>query len=141
MAALSSCQKQDVYVVESPLNTVLVTVEENQWAYSNVDNNNYFYATVDMPEITQSVFKTGLVKVYRVYDFNTSNATQIEMPYVRHKEYYSTEDDRWDFYTETCDYEFNVGQMTICYTLSDFYYELDESFWPERMQFRCVIME
>lgn len=144
-AALSSCRKEEPIIIDDStvLQSVLINVKASQWVYSNVDNNNYYYATVDMPEITEEVFKTGLVKMYRCYDFGTSNATQIEMPFSRHYEYYYTDeydDTYWGFYTETVDYEFQVGTMTICYTLSDFDYEV-EDIAPEAMQFRCVIME
>lgn len=146
VAALSSCQKEDPVIINEcncpGIDAVLVTVNQNQWQYSQVDNNNYFYATVDMPEITQEVFKTGLVKMYRVWDWGSNNAVQMEMPFSRHiEEALDDEGNDWAFYTESLDYEFSVGKMTICYTLSDFFYELDESFWPDTMQFRCVVME
>lgn len=155
MAALSSCRKDDPYyppqepaTTQSPeLKTVLITVKSNQWVYSNTKDglNNYFYATVDMPEITQDVFKTGLIKMYRVWDWGSSSAVQMEMPFSRHNEEYwedsETDEYGWNFYTESLDYEFGVGTMTICYTLSDFYYEIDEDYVPDQMQFRCVIME
>lgn len=146
MAAFSSCRKEEPIIIDDgpTIQSVLITVEKNQWVYSNVPNNNFFYATVSMPEITDEIFKTGFIKMYRCFDFGSDNATQIEMPYVRHnEEYWSDEDydiDGWDFYTETLDYEIQVGHVTICYTLSDFYYELDEGFTPDRMQFRCVVM-
>ena len=138
VSIFSSCQEEIPITV---LQTVLITVNSSDWNYSNIDNNNYFFATVDMPEITQEVFKTGLVKMYRAYDFNSSSAVQMEMPFTRHIEYYDEDEDEWNFYTETIDYEFSVGTMTICYTQNDFYYEEDVDFVPDKMQFRCVIME
>ena len=121
------------------IDNVLIDVPRTSWEYSNIDYNNYFFATVDMPEITKTAFRKGLIKVYRVYDFDKDNGAQIELPYVRLNEEYIG-DDYWVFYTETVDYEFGVGTMTIYYTVSDFNYEIDESFVPEAMQFRCVIM-
>lgn len=120
--------------------TILVNVPENSWKYSFADNNNYFYATVDMPEITEDIFDKGLVKMYRVYNYDKTNASQIEMPYVRPQEWTPDEGLSWCFYTEVVDYEYFIGSMTIAYTASDFDYELDKSFVPEAMQFRCVIM-
>lgn len=122
------------------IKTVLINVPQSKWAYSGQDNNNYFYATVDMPEITSAVFDKGLVKMYRTYNFDKTNASQLEMPYVRPVEGYNESADEWYFYTETVDYEFGIGTMTICYTVSDFDYEIDEEFVPEAMQFRCVVM-
>ena len=124
------------------MDSVLITVNSSDWVYTNYDNNNYFYATVDMPEITQDVFKTGLVKMYRAYDFSSGNGVQIEMPFTRHLERCIDENEGiWEFYTETLDYEFSVGQLTIYYTLSNFDYEIDLDLVPEKMQFRCVVMQ
>lgn len=125
------------------LKTVVINVAANQWQYSDMDNNNYFFATVDMPEITKDVFKNGVVKMYRSYNIDAPGATQIELPYVRHNEYPYTDtygQQQWGFYTETIDYQFGVGNLTIFYTASDFDYELDTTWAPEAMQFRCVVM-
>lgn len=122
---------------------VLMDVPQKSWNYSAQDNNNYFYATIQMPEITEDVFDKGLIKVYRTFDFDKKDATQIEMPYIRHKEFFAGKDeegyDIWGFYTETVDYEIQIGKITICYTTSDFDYEIDETFVPEVMSFRAVI--
>jgi len=117
--------------------TVLIDVPMNKWSYSNLDSNNYFFCSIDMPELTADVCRNGLVKMYRVYD-DTSDM-QIELPYIRHNEYQRQGND-WGFYTETVDYEFGRGYMRIVYTANDFDYELDETFIPEAMTFRCVIM-
>lgn len=127
------------------IKTVIINVPESSWEYSDVDNNNYFSATVDVPEITEDAFDYGLIKMYRVYDYGKSTAAQVEMPYIRLKEWCPGDVDGdgyddWYFYTEEVDYEIGIGGVTICYTASDFDYELDESFIPEAMQFRCVVM-
>lgn len=146
-AALCSCTKEyPTYVTEEyntyySLNTVVINVKASDWEYSNIDNNNYFCVTVDMPEITKSVCQTGLVKMYRVYDdFDRTGGVQAEMPFSRHIEE-PTESGDWVFYTESLDYEFEQGKITIFYTQSDFYYELDATEHPIAMQFRCVILE
>lgn len=140
---LTSCER--TVVVQDPslqkFETVLINVSRNQWQYSNIENNNYFMATVNMPEITGPVFKEGLVKMYRVYNWNTANASQVEMPFTSHsEECVDPVANEWIFYTETVDYEFSPGIMSIFYTVSDFDYEIDTSFVPESMTFRCVIM-
>lgn len=121
------------------INTYLINVPRESWQYSQIDDNNYFFATVKMPEITEPVFDNGLFKMYRVFDYDSADATQIEMPYVRHNEEF-VEDNQKVFYTETVDYEIGIGNITIYYTESDFNYEIDETFIPEQMQFRCVVM-
>lgn len=121
--------------------TILVDVPQNSWKYSFHDNNNYFYATVDMPEITEEIFDKGLVKMYRVFKFDKTDASQIEMPYVKLQEWTPDEGLHWYSFTEVVSYEYFIGNMTIFYTASDFDYELEGSdFIPEAMQFRCVIM-
>lgn len=127
------------------IRTVIVNVPQNSWEYSYLDNSNYFSATVDIPEITEDAFEFGLVKMYRLYDYDKSYAMQIEMPYIRAKEW-SPGDvdgdgyDDWYNYFEEVDYEIGIGGITIYYTASDFDYEIDETFIPEAMQFRCVVM-
>lgn len=125
------------------IRTVVINVDESLWEYSNDKDNNYFFATVDMPEITLTAFREGLVKMYRVFDFSGQKlgATQMEMPYTRHNEYkWGTAPDERALYTETVDYEYSVGSISIFYTASDFDYEYDLKFQPETMQFRCIIM-
>ena len=42
--------------------TITVRVKATDWQYSNQGINNYFYAGVDVPEITENVFNKGEVK-------------------------------------------------------------------------------
>jgi len=136
---LNSCEKSyyevEEIVQEIHPTVVNIDVPKTSWAYSYLDNNNYFYATVDMPELTQDVFNNGMIKMYRW----VANNVQMEMPFTRHNEVEIN--GTWYFYTETVDYEFSVGQMTIYYTVSDFDYELDETFVPAEMKFRCTILK
>ena len=118
-----------------------IQINTSEWSYSDFDNNNYFFAKIDMPEITKEIYQHANVMVYREYDQGTANAVQTPLPYTRHKEYLADEaTNTWSFYTETVDYEFTVGKMTIFYTASDFDYEVDLSFKPEQMNFRVFIM-
>ena len=127
---------------QSSSNVIAFTMDITQdaWMYTNTENNNYFWASFDMPEITEDVFDKGLIKIYRTYDYWTDNPVQIELPHVRQAEY-QISGDNWGFYTELVDYEISIGSVTIFYTASDFDYELDESFIPDDMQFRCVIIQ
>lgn len=138
IALFSSCTK----VVRETLDpqVVALNVPQDSWRYSYNDNNNYFFVEIDLPEMTDAAFRNGMIKMYRTFDFNSKNATQMEMPYVRLNEF-QYDDGSWGFYTETVDYEFKVGTVTIFYTASDFDYELNETFVPEAMSFRAVIYE
>lgn len=148
MAFLSSCEGEpgrDGRDGLGVMDVVLINVTQASWSYSNANDNNYFYATVDVPELTGDAFDYGAVKMYRTFNYDKSDAVQMEMPYIRLNEYntgYRDESgkDIWGFYTETVDYEFGIGYIRIFYTASDFDYELNESFVPEAMQFRCVVM-
>ncbi len=113
-------------------------INSSEWGYSGEANNNYFYATFDMPEITPYIYNNGLVQVYREYNTGTTNATQILLPQTRHNE--TQINDNWFFFTETIDYEYSVGSVSIFYTVDDFDYEINTSFVPEDMHFRAVIM-
>ena len=122
--------------------TIMVKVPQTAWAYSDLDNNNYFIATADVPEITKNVLRYGLVKFYRVFNYDTKDETYIELPYILQCEYpIDAANGQWGFYTEAVSAEFGQGIAKFIYTASDFDYELNESFVPEEMLFRLVIMQ
>lgn len=116
---------------------VSINVFTDDWVKTNDKDNNYYYATVDMPEITKDIFEGGVIKMYRVFDYDTSDPVQVEMPFTRHKEEYVGPGE-YDYvnWTETLDYEFGVGRINIFFTVSDFFYKGK----PEYMRFRCVVM-
>lgn len=116
---------------------VIVNVPENSWKYSGLVDNNFFCATVDVPELTEEAFDYGIISMYRTYNYDKSDASQIALPYVRLNEELVGKD--YVFYTETIDYEYGIGWVKIYYTVSDFIYEIDPSFNPQAMQFRLVI--
>ena len=124
------------------MQTIDVFVSAADWQYTNYEgspyNNNYFYAVVEMPEITRQVFDKGEVKAYVVYDRNTSNAAKHILPYVRHYEEQLT-DGSWNYYTETVDYFYGPGWVEFNYRASDFAYEDNVNINPMSMQFSIVI--
>ncbi len=122
------------------IKNVDIDVPMSSWNYTEDFNNNYFYARIRMPEINRNVFKGGLVEMYRVFNYGYSDVSQMKMPFTRVVEEYVEDEDRWAFYSENIDYDFSEGWVTIYYRMSDFYYEIDETFVPEAMNFRCVIV-
>lgn len=119
------------------IDIVFINVDTKDWDCTSDKDNNYYFATVDMPEITKEVFEGGIIKMYRVFDYDTSYPVQVEMPFTRHREEkVGPKEDDYVSWTETLDYEFGVGGMTIFFTTSDFYYDKQ----PESMRFRCVVM-
>ena len=120
-----------------------IDATKGEWAYPNLNDNNYFYAQFSMPEIDANVYNNGVVQVYREFDSGTNKAVQMPLPYVRLNEYAVTDEDNnttWLNYTETVDFEYGIGSLNIFYTASDFDYEIDTSFVPETMNFRVVLM-
>ena len=128
-------------VVEQPsttMKTITVRVKATDWKYSNQGNNNYFYAGVDVPEITSAVFEKGEVKAYLVKDRQDSYyARKHALPYVMHKEDYIN--DNWIFWTETVDFTYGKGWAEFNFRASDFAYEEDVNINPEAMEFDIVI--
>lgn len=138
------------------VHNIIINVPQENWEYSLKDDNNYFVATVDMPEITKEVYIGSMIKMYRIFmddnripsdissldeKYLSENSSQIEMPYVRLNEWFFEPGSEWLFYTETVDCEFRVGKLFIYYTASDFEYELDGHFFvPDPMLFRCAIL-
>ena len=124
------------------METIDVFVSAADWQYTYFEgspyNNNYFYAVVNVPEITRTVFDRGEVKAYVVYDRNTSNASKHILPYVRHYEE-QLSDGNWNYYTETVDCLYGPGWVEFNYRASDFAYEDNVNINPVSMHFSIVI--
>ena len=118
--------------------TITVRVNATDWQYSNQGINNYFYAGVDVPEITENVFNKGEVKAYLVKDrYDSYYARKHALPYVMHKEEYIN--DNWIFWTETVDFTYGKGWAEFNFRASDFAYEEDVNINPKAMEFDIVI--
>ena len=119
-----------------------IQINQNEWSYSDIKNNNYFYGAVSVPELTNDIYDNGIIKVYREYNTGTNNKSQVELPYTNFVEYSETVNNEtlWSFYQEHVYAEYAVGSVTIFYLASDFDYELDSSFVPEAMHFRMIMM-
>ena len=138
---LVSC---DYEVDGARLKTVRVKVDANEWFYTqqgNDDkfNNNYFYAAVEMPEITEEVFDYGEVKAYAVFDRNSlTYARKHLLPYVLHVEE-PTNTGEWLYFTETYDFNYGIGCAEFNFRTSDFAYEDNVNINPPAMDFDIVI--
>ena len=130
------------------IRNITVTVErfgqKNGWGYSNMSDNNYFSAFIEIGELTKDIFDYGVVQVYRVFDDDKNNPVQQLLPCTNHNEVFLEQNGATvtALYTETLDYQYAVGGVYIYYTLSDFAYEFDNStdVEPTRMSFRIVLM-
>ena len=140
LVALAACDNNDKACSCKQQIVVNISVNANEWKYTNVAgyNNNYFYVGVDMPEITAKVFDKGEVQAYAVFDRNsTTAARQHLLPYVMH--YEEERDSAWNVYTETYDATYGIGWIEFNYRASDFAYEDDVTINPPAMDFRVVI--
>ena len=117
---LESCQSYDL------------NVRNGMWV-ANTDElgGTYYSCQFDVPDLTSDIYNFGLVTCYVDYD-----GAQQQLPCVRHchqleEDEYGEYDYQW---TETTDFEFSVGSVTVYFTASDFYGEL-----PASMLFRLVL--
>jgi len=140
---LASCGNT-YYVDGAQLKTITVTVDANDWQYTQqgVDdkfNNNYFYKTIDIPAISRVVFDKGEVKAYLVQDRRSSYyARKHLLPYVLHKEELIN-NNNWIYYTETVDCTYGIGWVEFNFRASDFAYEENVNINPPTMEFDIVI--
>lgn len=142
----AACVNNPTYIEQNgaTLQTIKVKVNENEWGYTQQGdndqfNNNYFYAVVDMPEITRTVFDHGEVKAYIVYNRSSlSKARKHLLPYVLHKELLG-DDGKWSYFTETYDFTYGIGWAEFNFRTSDFAYEDNININPPAMEFDIVI--
>lgn len=103
-----------------------IDIPYSSWSQYTDQYGNLFYgADVYVPEITKFVYTDGFVLCYCV-----NGDTQMPLPYVRHN---VQGNDKW---TTTLDYEYNIGQLHVYYTNSDFQYMDDE---PNLTRLRLVL--
>lgn len=95
-------------------------VDPGDWIYSNLPDNNFYFASFDIPEITKDVYDNGIVNLYVEYQNNDGSYTMALMPAVRHMEEFD-EGGNQILYTATLDAEYSVGKLVIIYTASDFF--------------------
>lgn len=104
-------------------------VNSNEWVENlDVDSlNRYYSCHFSMPEITPAVFNTGTVTTYIVLN---NGAFQKVLPYVTH-----LQDKNGAFWTQTVDFDYNVGGLNVYFTASDF-----APIPPSTMNFHVVLM-
>lgn len=139
------CNLTHVDQDSATLKTIKIKVRAKEWLYTqqgNDDqyNNNYFYAVVNMPEITENVFDYGEVKAYAVFNRNSPTyARKHLLPYVLHVEEPTNTGD-WLYFTETYDFTYGIGWAEFNFRTSDFAYEDNVNINPPAMEFDVVII-
>lgn len=128
LLGLSSCRETIVQEVDATKWKIVdIDVPANSWQeFTDQDGlNRYYMATVDVPEITEKVFKDGAANCYYV-----DGDVQAVLPYNRH--YENVDGNHW---TTTTDYEFLIGRVNFFVTSNDFAAEA-----PNAMKFRLVLL-
>lgn len=85
----------------------------SNWILS--DDNTYFYADVDYPELTPFVYNEGLTVGYLMQNFDSELEYQVPLPF---DIYNNTEEASW---TETISFDFIPGSIRFYYEPSDFF--------------------
>lgn len=130
-----------------------VDIQSKDWQYTFANDNNYYYAVVDVPELTDFVYNNGNISVYLENTTSNGGKTQNLLPSVRHYEVPVTKTDTiivdgktyyndstyYIQYTQTTDYEYWSGQMEFYITNSDFYYDPSNLTEPGDKHFRIVL--
>ena len=140
---MTSCGNTYIYD-GAQMRTINVHIDADEWQYTQQGdydqfNNNYFYAFVNMPEITREAFDAGEVKAYVVQDRGSyTYARKHLLPYVLHAEEKNVYGE-WVFYTQTIDFTYGIGWAEFNFRMSDFAYEEDVTINPPAMEFDIVI--
>lgn len=116
-----SCTDEDN--IGTNINTINLTVNTNDWVWNNT--GRYYSATFNMPEINNWTYNNAVISVYKVHEYTTQ-----PLPVVTYKE-----DQNGYKWSNTTDYEYEPGYITIYSTNSDFYNSR-----PESMNFKVAII-
>lgn len=110
---------------------ITMTVNSNDWQLiDNVDGNPCYMYEFSWDELTENVYKNGIVIGY-LYTTVGSVETLTPLPYVLHR--LDSEGNQW---TETYTYDYNPGYVAFYATFSDFY--VDEK--PGDLKFKISIL-
>lgn len=111
----------------------------SKWNYTNIANNNYFFARYDVPALTSYVANKGNCSCYLIQkDPATGNGTaQTPLPMVIHCE--QQINGNWVQFTETYSFVYGIGWVEVQMRASDFDYEINQSLAPPVTSFRFVM--
>ena len=108
-------------------------VKNDNWAVREVENGNddegYFEAVLEVPEITRNVIEQGVVMVYRRFN-DGGSVIWTPLPAQRTEK---TEDGL--YYTTFVDFEYSLGRVNSFVTATDLY----AGATPGDMSFRVAI--
>lgn len=102
-------------------NYLTYTYDIDSWTIS--DDKSYYWCSLNVPELTQTICYGGLVNVYLFDGSDNGNDIQVQMPCTRHyveKLKSASGADSLHYYTVTWDYDMIPGFFTIFNTRNDF---------------------
>ncbi len=132
----TACEYQNVYPKETIYTTNSKTLDIHvlsaDWTYSS--KGGYYYYTASVPELTKTIYDTGVITCYREFNYGTANAYRMNLPRV----FPMVDSGSSEVYQQIVDFSFLVGQVEIAVTNSDLKYDLNTN--PESMDFRLNMM-
>ncbi|MEA5044756.1 hypothetical protein KCV26_14855 [Petrimonas sulfuriphila] len=132
----ASCSKNDG-IAETQWKVINITVKKSDWVWNN--NDGFYQATVNLPELTQFIFDEGAAIGY--YKFNNDSKTAL--PFVKTYAYDIIENGVTvtKFYTETISCDFNLGSpSSVVFTLEMSDLAFYEDGVPVDMNFQVVLI-
>jgi len=80
----TACEYQNVYPKETIYTTNSKTLDIHvlsaDWTYSS--KGGYYYYTASVPELTKTIYDTGVITCYREFNYGTANAYRMNLPRV-----------------------------------------------------------
>jgi len=95
-------------------NWKIIDIDINRWTLS--DDGTYFYAQINVPELSNVVYTDGLVLAYHETIVNSNNYYKTPLPYTR----YNVESNGYQW-SEMLDFTYTPGRVTFYSNPSDFF--------------------
>lgn len=123
-----SCEKEVIY--DSTVTRTYDIMSRNWKA-----TEDGFSVILDVPEITRDVLDYGSVQCFIIYP----DGAQTCLPAQRYLSYEyvdeTTGKKNVGYYQKLIDFEYNLGEVNVYYTMSDFYYETN----PEELTVKVIV--
>ena len=111
--------------------TTSLTINSSDWSLSGApgDLNTYFFADMDIPQLSDFIYREGTVIGY----IQTAGSVKNGLPYVLH---FGEEGGKEFLWTQTYDFDFSPGMIRFYITYSDFNTQIS----PGTETFHIILM-